>query len=148
MAFNDILQTLFMWAVVMLLPLLSIFLQKPAWAKVLSFIFLYPVSIMYIARQDGFHLNPPLVFAAAGISLGVAAILLRNPTIRERVSDPTDSRITGPAYYAGISGLFLFLLLLSALVPNSPFKFYPGPTVSNSLGGSGNMMSNSYRPEL
>lgn len=146
MAFNDILQTLFMWAIVMLLPLLSIFLQEPVWAKVLCFIFLYPVSIMYIARQDGFHLNPPLVFAAAGLSLAVAAILLRNPTIRERVSDPSDSRITGPAYYAGISGLFLFVLLLSALIPNSPLKFYPGPTVSNS--GGGNMMSNSYRPEL
>jgi hypothetical protein len=73
-------------------------------------------------------LNPALVFAAALVSMGVAALLLVNPTIRERVSDPSDSRITGPAYFAGISGLFLFLIFLSGVVPNSPIGFYPSET--------------------
>lgn len=127
-AFNDILQTLFMWAVVFLVPLLTIFLKKPAWAKVFCYIFLYPVVIMYVSKQSHFHLNPALVFAAALLSMGVAALLLLNPTIKQRVSDPSDSRITGPAYYAGISALFLLLIFLSGVVPNSPIGFYPTET--------------------
>lgn len=124
-AFNDILQTLFMWAVVFLMPLLTIFLKEPAWAKVLCYIFLYPLVIMYVSKQSHFHLNPALVFAAALVSMGVAALLLMNPTIKERVSDPSDSRITGPAYFAGISALFLFLIFLNGVLPNSPIGFYP-----------------------
>jgi uncharacterized membrane protein len=127
-AFSDISQTLFMWAIVYLVPLLVLFLKKPAWAKVFCYIFLYPLVIMYVSKQSHFHLNPALVFAAALLSLGVAALLLVNPTIRERVSDPSDSRITGPAYFAGISGLFLFLIFLSGVVPNSPIGFYPSET--------------------
>ena len=124
-AFNDILQTLFIWAVVFLMPLLSIFLQKPAWAKVFCYIFLYPLVIMYVSKQSHFHLNPALVFASALVSMGVAALLLMNPTIRERVSDPSDSKITGPAYFAGISALFLFIIFLSGVLPSSPLGFYP-----------------------
>ena len=139
-AFNDILQTLFIWAVVFLMPLLSIFLKNPAWAKVLCYIFLYPLVIMYVSNQSHFHLNPPLVFAAASISMGVAALMLMNPTIRERVSDPSDSRITGPAYFAGISAIFLFIIFLSGVIPSSPLKFYPGDVVkSNNLGGGRGM---------
>lgn len=135
-AFNDILQTLFIWAVVFLMPLLTLFLKKPAWAKVFCYIFLYPLVIMYVSKQSHFHLNPSLVFAAGLISMAVAALLLMNPTIKERVSDPSDSRITGPAYFAGISALFLFILLMSAIVPNSPFKFYPESTSSTALTSS------------
>jgi hypothetical protein len=135
-AFNDILQTLFIWAVVFLMPLLTIFLKRPAWAKVLCYIFLYPLIIMYASKQSHFHLNPSLVFAAALISMGIAALMLINPTIKQRVSDPSDSRITGPAYFAGITGIFLLIIFLSGVIPSSPFKFYPGDVAkSNNLGG-------------
>jgi hypothetical protein len=134
-AFNDILQTLFIWAVVFLMPLLTIFLKRPAWAKVLCYIFLYPLIIMYASKKSHFHLNPSLVFAAALISMGIASLMLINPTIKERVSDPSDSRITGPAYFAGITGIFLLVVFLSGVIPNSPFKFYPGDVAkSNNLG--------------
>jgi hypothetical protein len=133
-SFNDILQTLFIWAIVFLMPLLSLFLQNPAWAKVFCYIFLYPLVIMYVSKQSHFHLNPKLVFTVALLSMGVASLLLMNPTIKERVSDPSDSRITGPAYFAGISFLFLFLLFLSGVIPNSPLGFYPGSgTTTNSF---------------
>ena len=135
-AFNDILQTLFIWAVVFLMPLLSIFLKNPAWAKVLCYIFLYPLVIMYVSKQSHFHLNPPLVFAAGLISMTVAALLLMNPTIKERVSDPSDSRITGPAYFAGISAIFLFVIFLSGVIPSSPLKFYPESTSSTAFTSS------------
>ena len=104
------------------MPLLTIFLKRPAWAKVLCYIFLYPLIIMYASKQSHFHLNPSLVFAAALISMGIAALMLMNPTIKERVSDPSDSRITGPAYFAGITGIFLLLIFLSGVIPSSPFK--------------------------
>jgi len=134
-AFNDNLKTLFIWAVVFRMPLMTLFLKKPAWAKVLCYIFLYPLIIMYASKQSHFHLNPSLVFAAALISMGIAALMLMNPTIKERVSDPSDSRITGPAYFAGITGIFLLIIFLSGVIPNSPFKFYPGDVVkSNNLG--------------
>ena len=113
------------------MPLLSLFLQNPAWAKVFCYIFLYPLVIMYLSKQSHFHVNPALIFTAATLSMGVASLLLMNPTIKERVSDPSDSRITGPAYFAGISALFLFIMFVNGVIPNSPLKFYPGTGNTN-----------------
>jgi hypothetical protein len=70
--------------------------------------------------------------------MGIAALMLMNPTIRERVSDPSDSRITGPAYFAGISAIFLFIIFLSGVIPSSPLKFYPGDVVKSNSGGMNN----------
>jgi len=68
--------------------------------------------------------------------MGISALMLMNPTIRARVSDPSDSRVTGPAYFAGVTGIFLFIIFLSGVIPSSPLKFYPGDVVkSNNLGG-------------
>jgi len=132
-AFNDILQTLFIWAVIMLIPLLTLFLKNPAWAKVFCFIFLYPLTIMYVSKRQHFHLNPSLVFMAALLSMGVAALLLMNSTIKERVSDPSDSKITGPSYYGGISALFLLIIFIAGVIPNSPIRFYPKHSVSSTV---------------
>ena len=145
-AFNDILQTLFIWAVVFLMPLLTIFLKNPAWAKVFCYIFLYPLVIMYASKQSHFHLNPPLVFTAGLLSMGIAALMLMNPTIRARVSDPSDSRVTGPAYFAGITGIFLLIIFMSGVIPSSPLKFYPGDVVkSNNIGGRMNNFGGANR---
>lgn len=120
----------------MLIPLLSLFLKNPAWAKVFCFIFLYPVTIMYVSKRQHFHLNPSLVFTAALLSMGVAALLLMNPTIKQRVSDPSDSKITGPAYYGGISALFLLIIFIIGVIPNSPIRFYPKHSGSSSTSSA------------
>ena len=73
---------------------------------------------------------------AALLSMGVAALLLMNPTIKERVSDPSDSKITGPAYYGGISALFLLIIFIVGVIPNSPIRFYPKHSVSSTVSST------------
>ena len=131
--FSDVIRSLFTWAIVMLLPLLSLFLSKPAWAKVLTFIFLYPIILLYASEQAYFHISMPLIFTAALVSMSVAALLLINPTIKERVEDPSNSKTTGPAYYAGITALFLLLIFIGGVVPSSPFSFYPSASVPENV---------------
>ena len=87
---------------------------------------MYPLVIMYVSKQSHFHLNPFLVFTTALVSMGIASLMLMNPTIRERVSDPSDSKVIGPAYFGGISAIFLLIIFLNGVIPSSPLKFYPG----------------------
>jgi hypothetical protein len=148
MAYADDFISLFAWAVVMLIPLLIVFLRKPAWAKVFCYVFVYPMVLGFLGQSSYFQVNKYVIFTAALLTMGVAALLLINPTIKERVSDPENSTVTAPAYYAGLALLFLILVFGLTHVPYSPFynQFYLGQASYSNLAPQAYVQNN--KPQL
>jgi len=150
MAYSDDFISLFAWAVVMLIPLLVVFLKKPAWAKVFCYIFLYPMVMGFLGQSSYFQVNKYVIFTSALLTMGVAALLLINPTIKERVSDPQNSTITAPMYYAGLALLFLVLVFGLTHIPNSPFynQFYEGQVSYSDLAEQSFSKNNIQQPRV